>query len=51
MLDPWNWKTPSRSDLMSLSNINEKQDLTRVKTAIGLRTNRKSTTNLNTDDI
>ncbi len=23
-LDPWNWKTPSRCDLMSLSNINEK---------------------------
>jgi hypothetical protein len=33
---------------MSLSNINEKQDLTRVKTATGLRTNRRLTANLST---
>jgi len=49
--DPWNWKMPGRESLMSLSSINEKKDLVRAKTAVGLRGNRNYTANLYVDDI
>jgi len=50
-LDPFNWKMPNRSDLMSLSSINFNKDGVRLKTANGLRTNRRDTEALNTNDI
>jgi hypothetical protein len=49
--DPWNWKMPQRNSLMSLSNIDEKKDLVRAKTANGMRTKRQFTANLYVDDI
>ena len=49
--DPWNWKMPGRDSLMSLSSINYKQDMVRVKTACGMRTKRLETANLSTVDI
>ena len=50
-LDPFNWKFPSRKDLMSLSVINPAKDGQRLKTAVGLRTNRRNTESLTTQDI
>jgi hypothetical protein len=49
--DPWNWKMPSRSSLMSLNAISEKKDMVRATTAKGLRTKRIFTANMHLDDI
>ena len=48
--DPWNWKMPSRSSLMSLSKISD-ADMVRAKTAQGMRTKRNFTANMHLDDI
>ena len=50
VLDPWNWKMPSRKDTMSLSTLHAKQDMTRVHTATGLFTKRRLT-NYECNDI
>lgn len=49
--DPWNWKMPQRRDTMTLNTLTETKDLCRVKTAIGLRTNRIESNNMNAGDI
>lgn len=49
--DPWNWRMPSRSSLMSLNKISEEKDLCRAKTSSGIRTKRNFTANLYVDDI
>ena len=49
--DPWNWRMPSRSSLMSLSKMSEEKDMVRAKTAFGMRTKRTYTANMYVDDI
>ena len=49
--DPFNWKFPTRDKLMSLSNINQNDDMCRVKTAPHCNRVRGHSTNLKTDDI
>lgn len=49
--DPWNWKMPSRRDTMNLNTLTERKDLCRVKTAIGLRTDRLTSDNMTAGDI
>ena len=49
--DPWNWKFPQRSDLMSLGKLSEDKDMCVVRTSHGIRTKRNTNTVLNTDDI
>ena len=49
--DPWNWRMPSRSSLMSLSKISEEKDFVRAKTAQGMRSKRRFTANMYVDDI
>ena len=50
-MDPWNWKMPSRRDTMSLSTLSDFKDMCRVKTTIGLNTNRITSTNMIAHDI
>ncbi len=51
MADPFNWPMPSRGDLMSLSTLNQKRDMTRVKTASAAQRPRNQSLNMHTADI
>ena len=50
-MDPFNWPTLSRSDLMSLNVINNTNDLSHTKTQHYRPKTRGTSTNLQTDDI
>ena len=51
-LDPYNWPTLKREDLMSLQTIKAEKDLVRVKTAAaGPNRRREVSQNLETNDI
>lgn len=50
-VDPWNWKMPSRSDLMNLNTLAEDKDLIRVKLQNGIRTKRLTSANMQASDI
>ena len=50
-VDPWNWKMPSRADLMNLNTLNEDKDHIRVKLQNGIRTKRMTSANMVASDI
>ena len=50
-LDPFNWPTLKREDLMSLNSISKDKDLVRVKTAVVSQRLRSTSMNLETNDI
>ena len=50
-LDPYNWPTAQKGDLMSLSTLSQMKDLCRVKTAGATLRGRHSSQNLETADI
>ena len=50
-VDPWNWKMPSRCDLMNLNTLTEDKDHIRVKLQNGIRTKRLTSANMQASDI